>query len=662
MFDRLDPTTPGATAGALAMSCVDAAHTAAKVAAGMPVDSLDGPQLRELTLQVEQLRRVLDATEHHALAELDRRRHTDLRRGSATSKWLAHHAQLPAGMARARLVAGPAPRPTTRPSHRWPTRSTPAASAATTRGCFAGAINERNAAALAPVLDDLIEAAQAMVFDVWKRHVEHLASMADPDGSHDPDADLLGNTLTLSPSSDFLLLRGELVGEHAICVADVLDAVADDLFQQFSRDAAASGGALSVPPRSTLMALALEEVCRRAMATDTSSTTKPRVEASLVIHATRNGDHLDIWAVHHHLLGPIPVDRVPSFLCDATLLLGGARFAGPPDRPGPRPSAPHPGPTSGAGRPRRVLHLPRLRRPPRLARRPPRAPLDRWRSDRAAQSRARLPSPPPGRPPTRLVAHAVRRWLDPMDRTRRSLVLGPATPSPASRLTGRPCQPARRRARSTTSSTWCDDAAPAGRGRASCTSIVQSRVAGERRRDVVDPHVGVGVERSAVLLGVDRPAHRRQVVADHQQRAAGCDGVEQVVDRHGRRACAGSTRSAPTPGRRRRHRTRRARWRRRGWHSMCSPRRPASAATRSSARCEMSFAVTSQPCSASQTASPPSPAPTSRARAGVHAGRSRGRACRSGCRSTSGRRRSGGPSRPRWPTAGPLPRCPRGPG
>ena len=66
------------------------------------------------------------------------------------------------------------------------------------------------------------------------------------------------------------------------------------------------------------MALALEEVCRRAMATDTSCTTRPRVEASLVIHAARHNDQLDIWAVHHRVLGPIPIDRVPAFLCDAT--------------------------------------------------------------------------------------------------------------------------------------------------------------------------------------------------------------------------------------------------------------------------------------------------------------------------------------------------------
>jgi hypothetical protein len=317
MFDRTETATPAATAGALAMSCVDAAHTAVTVAAGMPVDALDGSQLRGLTVQLEQLRRVLDATEVHALAELDRRRHTDLRRGAATSKWLADQAQLPAGVARGRLSL--ARRLGQDPALAPVAESLDAGRIGSDHArVLAGAVNDRNADALAPVLDDLIEAARAMVFDVWKVHVEHLAAMADPDGSHDPDGDLLANTLTLSPSSDFLRLRGELVGEHAICVADVLNAVADDLFHQFSRDAAASDGALAVPPRSTLMALALEEVCRRALATDASSTAKPRVEASLVIHATRNGDHLDIWAVHHHLLGPIPVDRVPSFLCDAT--------------------------------------------------------------------------------------------------------------------------------------------------------------------------------------------------------------------------------------------------------------------------------------------------------------------------------------------------------
>lgn len=332
MFEHLDrgesqpdgsqPTGAAASVAALVATCVDAATTAVGATAALSVDSLDGAELRAVTVQLEQLRRVLDATEHHALAELDRRRHTDLRRGASTSKWLAREARLPVGVARGRLAL----------ARRLADDAALAPVASALDGgrigsdharVLAGAVNERNADALAPVLDDLLEASQAMVFDVWKAHVEHLAAMADPDGNHDPDRDLLANRLTLSPSTDFLLVRGELVGEHAICVADVLNAVADELFHQFSQDTEATEGALRVPPRSTLMALALEEVCRRALATDAPSTKKPRIEATLTIHATRNGDHsridhLDIWALHHRVLGPIPVDRVPAFLCDAT--------------------------------------------------------------------------------------------------------------------------------------------------------------------------------------------------------------------------------------------------------------------------------------------------------------------------------------------------------
>ena len=91
------PATPGALLGA----CADAAVHAVEVASAVPVGSLDGPELRALTLQLEHTRALLDAAEAHALAELDRRRHTDIRLGATTSKWLAHHANLPAAVARA---------------------------------------------------------------------------------------------------------------------------------------------------------------------------------------------------------------------------------------------------------------------------------------------------------------------------------------------------------------------------------------------------------------------------------------------------------------------------------------------------------------------------------------------------------------------------------
>lgn len=317
MFDHSEAAAPSATLAELVGSCVDAAHSSVRFAAAVPVDTLDGAQLRDLTLQLEQVRRLLDATEHHALAELDRRRHTDLRRGAATSKWLADGASLPGGVARSRLSL--ANRLATDPAMAPVARALDGARIGSDHArVLAGALNERNQDALAPVLDDLITAAGAMVFDVWKRHVEHLAAMADPDGAHDPARDLLRNTLTLSPSNEFMLLRGELVGERAITVADVLDAVADELFAQYHRDAAASDGAIQVPPRATLMALALEEVCRRALATDAGSTRAPRVEATLALHASLQGDHLGIWALHHRVLGPLPAEHLPTFLCDAT--------------------------------------------------------------------------------------------------------------------------------------------------------------------------------------------------------------------------------------------------------------------------------------------------------------------------------------------------------
>lgn len=285
--------------------------------AGVDVAALSGADLRELTARMEQLRRVLDAAECHTLAELDRRRHTDLLRGQATSKWLAHRAHLPAGVARARLAL--ARRLAEDPALAVVAEALDSGRVGVDHAkVLAGAINERNGNVLTPVLGDLLDASQAMVFEVWKQHVEHLAAMADPDGSHDPDDDVLGNTLTLSPSNGFMLIRGELAGEHAISVADTLNAIADELFHQHSRDAETTDGATRVPPRSTLLALALEEICRRALGTDTSTTKKAKVEATLTIHASSDGDHLDIWAIHHHLLGPIPAAHVPAFLCDTS--------------------------------------------------------------------------------------------------------------------------------------------------------------------------------------------------------------------------------------------------------------------------------------------------------------------------------------------------------
>ena len=331
MFEAGEPEAdddPAASPQVLLDACVTAASNAVGVAVAVPVGSLDGAALRSLTVELERLRVALDTAEGHALAELDRRRHTDIRLGASTSKWLAHHAHLPAGVARARLSL----------ANRLATDLT-VVDQAMVEGrigvdharVFAAAVNERNIDALTDVIPDLIDAAGAMVFDSWKTHVRALGEHADLDGPHDPDADLLKNRLTVSESDTFGLLKGEFTADRFITIHDTLHAIADELFDQYTRDHNASNGELPVPPRSTLLALALEEMARRSLGTDPATSTGPKVEAHLTIHTAnpdpdhtsdRSGlllpEHLELWGIHHRLLGPLPAGMIDHLLCDAT--------------------------------------------------------------------------------------------------------------------------------------------------------------------------------------------------------------------------------------------------------------------------------------------------------------------------------------------------------
>ena len=333
MFDVTAPAElnePAGRALVRARLSTDMARDLAAVDAG----DLASVDLCELTTRIEQLRRYLDAAESHLLAELDARRTTDLRAGLVSSKWLADRAGLPAGVARQRLAL----------ARRL--AALPTVDAALSNGrigvdharVFTDVINPRNHDAMAPVLGDLIDAADGTVFSRWKADVTALAAILDPDGTHDPAADLARNRLSMSPSNEFMLGRFELSGERALTVHDTLHAVADELFHQYSRDSE-QFSELPVPNRATLLALALEEVCRRALAVDRSSSTPPRVEATLTIHTTPPGygcGHVSplgggeggdtggdpalraVWWIHNSLGSPIPAAMVRTFLCDPT--------------------------------------------------------------------------------------------------------------------------------------------------------------------------------------------------------------------------------------------------------------------------------------------------------------------------------------------------------
>ena len=304
--------------------------TAARTLARLDVDDLTPEDLRDLTLALEQLRRFTDAAEAHLLAELHTRQSTEFRSGLATSKWLAARAALPAGVARRRLAV----------ANRL--AGLPAVDAALSDGrigidhaaVFTDVINDRNHDAVTSILGDLIDAAEGTVFHKWRNDVTALAALLDPDGTHDPATDLARNRLSMSPTNEFTLGRFELTGERALTVHDTLHAIADELFHQHTRDHE-QFSELPVPNRATLLALALEEVCRRALAVDRTTTTAPRVEATLTIHTNQPGhpcndqpDHRSdstnddparraVWWIHNSSGSPLPAATIPTFLCDA---------------------------------------------------------------------------------------------------------------------------------------------------------------------------------------------------------------------------------------------------------------------------------------------------------------------------------------------------------
>ena len=333
MFDSGRDEEPGAGDGSggardlgdhdvaeLAASHSEAAHDALRAAAQLDLDQTEPFDLMRLVSELESTRRLLDAAEAHALAALDAASATEHSDGLSTSAWLARQTNLPYGAARRRVSL----------ARRLGT-DLGTVDAALRIGrigvdharVLADAVNDRNREAMLPALATLIDAATATEFGHWRTRVQTLGELADLDGPHDPDHDLARNRLHLSPTGDLLQLRGELVGEARLNVTTTIEAVADELFRQWDRDRETYPGT-GVPDRATLRALALDEICRRALGTDLESTRPARNGITIVLHEStttstaESSDRPDITGTIFDPLGsPIPVRSVPTFLCDA---------------------------------------------------------------------------------------------------------------------------------------------------------------------------------------------------------------------------------------------------------------------------------------------------------------------------------------------------------
>jgi hypothetical protein len=327
VFDTLVDERPADTTGTgpvelteLLRVLVGSAGHAMATAALIDVTDMDADTLQQVTVGIEQLRRALDATQAHMLAELVDRDTTDRTHGTSTSRWLAREAQLPAGLARQRVTLATALR------HHLPD----AVDRALTDGhigidhtrVIAEATNERNTQQLAAEIDHHLQsAAQSTGFHAWRRNFQARAALLDDDGTYNPASDLARNRLRLSPTTEFMELRGELVGDHALIVRDTIEALADELFAEFTRDHTHNPD-IEIPNRATLRALALEEACRRALARDPDDTRPARTQVHLVLH----GRPLPAGRL---ALDPIGHDRdgCPWLLRDTAVLLCDASVA-----------------------------------------------------------------------------------------------------------------------------------------------------------------------------------------------------------------------------------------------------------------------------------------------------------------------------------------------
>jgi hypothetical protein len=287
-------------------------HSLGEWAGQLDAPTADDDELVASALLIERARRALDAASTRVLGELDARGTTDWAEGMRTPRWLAHHAGTSAASASARVKVGRALRSTLHDVGHLFDQGRIGFDHAK---AIADACNPRIADRFAPVARLFAETTEGIVFEQWRAELHGAARLLDEDGAHDPSEDLARNRLTKADTIDeTYLLKAQLVGADGLLVHQTIDTVADELFRRFSTDERLSAVDLRTPSRTTLEALALVEICRRAMAVDLDTTRKPLTDVTLVVNA-------DEPAAAHTPGGVRLQDgSTRKLLCDARLL------------------------------------------------------------------------------------------------------------------------------------------------------------------------------------------------------------------------------------------------------------------------------------------------------------------------------------------------------
>ncbi len=269
--------------------------------------SRDDGALLDSVIQIEQIRRCIDSISVSLLGEVHSRGCTDEIHGMRTGSWLARETGQSRGSANARVKLASTLR-----------RRFSGVSAALNDGrigyqhaeVLISAANPRIVDDWERVIDDLIEASFNATFNSWRNQVKAVAELLDQDGGHQPGDDITDNTLSLASGwRGTVGLKGQLAGENAIVVSAALEARADQIFHRMKADEGLSDD-LPVPPRRTLLALALVELIREAQGKPITSTSPARTEAALVINAADPSAVTDTDGV------PIGDTASSTLLCD----------------------------------------------------------------------------------------------------------------------------------------------------------------------------------------------------------------------------------------------------------------------------------------------------------------------------------------------------------
>lgn len=246
--------------------------------------------------QLDARRRALDAECAAVLAELDKRDVPNRQFGHTTKVWVATQTDAPRRQAARDLRVAKL------------LKVCPALAQALTDGAIsihhvdaiAKATNPRNIDFVTTIQDQLIALAHSYTrFEPWEVQVRDLLAIADQDGGHDPRPET--NRLTMSRGLDGdLELRATFTGQWALVVEQTLKAFADIEFRKYERDNQATNGELTIPSRTSLMALAFAEICRNGRASMASGSRGPIADVTLVVHSddptrtsTQDGFHVD---------------------------------------------------------------------------------------------------------------------------------------------------------------------------------------------------------------------------------------------------------------------------------------------------------------------------------------------------------------------------------